>query len=134
MKPIGAVLTVALLLWFGAATRAAEPIHAPAPLPPESAFPAGASCGACNTCDAGCGHIGLFCCGGKLREWLSYRVEHRTRLCEYGCGCNERWVPLYLYFLGSCSEHPCTACGAGAARNCGCAAFGSPTGCGCFGR
>ena len=128
MKPIGAVLTVALLFGLAATTRAGEPIHAPAPLPPESAFPTGANCGACNTCNAGCGEC------GKLRAWLSYRVEHRTRLCEYGCGCSKRWAPLYLYFLGSCSEHPCTACGAGSPKNCGCGALGSLTGCGCFGR
>ena len=131
MKTIGAVFTAALLLACAATTRAAEPIHAPAPRPPESAFPADASCGAC---DAGCGHVGLFCCSGKLREWLSYRVEHRTRLCEYRCGCGERWTPLYLYFQGSCKEHPCTACGAVGSMKCGCGVFGSPTGCGCLGR
>ena len=136
MKPIGAAVAAAVLLWWTAAGKAAEPVPAPAPLPPESAVPASLAapacgCAACAPC-AGCG-------GGRLRAWLFYRPLNRMRFGECHSCCEGRWVPLYLYFLGNCKEHPCTACGNVGCQRCGsCGAFGrplfgSPTGWGLFG-
>ena len=128
MKSFGAAIAAAVLLWCAAAGRAEEPVHAAA-LPPESAFPAAAGCA---TCNAGCGS----CAGhhGGLCKWLTYRPLHRTRCGECAGCCEGRWVPLYLYFLGRCNEHPCTACGGCAGCGgpaCGFAGpFGAPTGVG----
>ncbi len=126
MKPIGAAAAAAVLLWWTAAGRAAEPVSAPAPLPPEKAFPAAGAaspgCGPCTACTA-CTRCGA-CGGGRLWAWLSYRPLHRVQCGECRSCCEGRWVPLYLYFLGECKEHPCSACGGGCSS---CGSFGRPT-------
>jgi hypothetical protein len=145
MKAIGTA--IAAVLFCCAAAMAAEPVHAPAPAAPGTALVAagtvppaavpdagcGSSCATCASCGHGCG-------GGRLWAWLTYRPLHRMRCGECTSCCEGRWVPLYLYFLGQCKEHPCTACGA--CGNCGCSTcggwsghgpFGSPTGLGVLG-
>ena len=134
MKTIGAVVAAAVLLACAAAGRTAEPTKVLEPLPPGTAAPiagpAAATCGTCNTCNA-CQTCDS-CGGGRLRAWLTYRPLHRTECGECRSCCGGRWVPLYLYFIGNCKEHPCTACGS-TGPACGCAGpFGAPTGCGCL--
>ena len=148
MKSMGAVIAAAMLLGWAAAGTAGEPIApphdfaaggapvaaphdfatagSPAPIAPEGAFPAGPGCA---SCAGGCGHGNH---GGNFWDWLTYRPLHRTRCGECECCCGGIYPPLYLYFLGHCSEHPCTACGGGCA-NCGWPGHGfsgTPTGVG----
>ena len=140
MKAIGTAVAAAVLFCCAAAAPAAEPVHTPAPAAPAAAPAAtvpdagcGSSCATCASCGHGCG-------GGRLWAWLTYRPLHRMRCGECTSCCEGRWVPLYLYFLGQCKEHPCTACGTCGTygcSNCGCWSgrplFGSPTGLGLFG-
>jgi hypothetical protein len=122
MKPIGMAVAAAVLLWWVAAGKAAEPITL-SPLPADKAFPiqsAAPACGcaSCSPCtsSARCG-----CCAlgaGRLRAWLSYRPLHRVQCGECRSCCGGRWVPLYEYFLGSCKEHPCTSCGSAGCSGC----------------
>ena len=148
MKRLGTAMTAAWLLWYTAAGTAGEAIPAPhdfaagstpaagshdfaagsAPVVvgPQGAMPAGPGCAACATCGGGCG------CGhqNNFRAWLGYHPLERLGCDKCSCCSEGRWVPLYLYFLGRCQEHPCTACGGG----CGCWSgnvwSGTPTGVG----
>ena len=121
MRIAGAVLTAAALVGWAASGRAAEPVAAPHDFPtdgapalmaPANAIPASP---VADTGIPGCGcskhRVGLL-------EWLSYHPLHQTLPRECGSCCGGVWPPLYLYFMGHCSEHPCTACGGGCA-SCG---------------
>ena len=137
MKTIAVVIAGVLVGW-ATCSRAAEPIAPPHDIPasgapalaaPPAAFPAGPVTDAgCASCGCGKHHVGLL-------EWLSYHPLHRVRPHECSGCCGGVWPPLYLYFLGHCSEHDCSACGGGCA-SCGWAGhamFGAPTGVGVVG-